>query len=127
VRNVDLSGLRSWTLVTSHGQMLLAIAQAPEATVEELARAAEITVRSAYRILSDLQRAGYIRRSRAGRRNRYELNPAAEIGDPVLLETRLSELLALAPPTAGETPDASENHVADDTLGTAEEPGTTSA
>ncbi len=72
-RAIDLSTLRSWTFITNHAQVLLAVARDPEATVAELAQAAEITERSAYRMIADLQRAGYVRRRR--RRGRGALAP----------------------------------------------------
>jgi DNA-binding transcriptional ArsR family regulator len=92
---IDLSTLRSWTFITSHAQVLLAVARNPEATVTELARAAEITERSAYRILADLQRSGYVRRQRAGRHNRYEVNPALPLRDPTVEKELVRDLLRL--------------------------------
>jgi DNA-binding transcriptional ArsR family regulator len=84
---------RGWTFITHHAQVLLAIARDPDVRVTEIARAARITERYAYRVLSDLQRAGYVRRSRRGRRNLYELNAEAPLGDPVVEEESLRHLL----------------------------------
>jgi len=63
---------RSFALISNHAQVLLTVARHPEATVEEVARAARITERSACRMLADLQQAGYVRRQKVGRRNSYE-------------------------------------------------------
>jgi sugar-specific transcriptional regulator TrmB len=92
---IDLSTLRSWTFITNHAQVLLAVARDPEATVTELARAAGITERSAYRILADLQRAGYVLRQKAGRQNRYDVNPALPLRDPTVEKELVSDLLRL--------------------------------
>ena len=92
---IDLSTLRSWTFITNHAQVLLAVARNPEATVAELAQAAQITERSAYRILADLQRAGYVRRQKAGRHNRYEVNPALPLRDPTIENDLVRDLLRL--------------------------------
>jgi DNA-binding MarR family transcriptional regulator len=86
---------RSWTFITSHAQVLLAVAQHPEFRVEEIAEATRITERSAYRILSDLVEAGYLRRARVGRRNRYELARDLLLGDPLVEEDTVSDLLSL--------------------------------
>src|SRR5439155_6783669 len=43
-----LRTLRSWKFVTHHAQVLLAVANEPELPVQEIARAVEITERSAY-------------------------------------------------------------------------------
>ena len=65
----------SWTLLTSHGHVLVEVARNPEALVKELSAAAGITERATALILADLVDAGYITRERIGRRNRYVLHP----------------------------------------------------
>jgi DNA-binding MarR family transcriptional regulator len=97
---IDLSTLRSWTFITNHARVLLAVARDPEATVAELAKAAQITERSAYRLLADLQRAGYVLRCKKGRNNSYEINRRLPLGDPTVENERVSDLLRLV--TDGE-------------------------
>jgi DNA-binding transcriptional ArsR family regulator len=92
---IDLSTLRSWTFITNHAQVLLAVARTPEATVAELADAAQITERSAYRVLADLQQAGYVRRRKVGRQNSYEINPTLPLRDPTVEKELVSDLLRL--------------------------------
>ena len=91
----DLSTLRSWTFITHHAQVLLAVASNPDASVVEIADTVEITERSAYRVLADLQQAGYVRRSRKGRQNRYEINSALPLGDPTVGNGLVGDLLKL--------------------------------
>jgi DNA-binding transcriptional ArsR family regulator len=86
--------MRSWAFITNHARVLLAVAQNPELRVGEIADAVGIAVRSAYRILAELVEAGYLRRTRVGRRNRYELNRDLPLGDPVVGEHTLRELLS---------------------------------
>lgn len=93
--SVDLSTLRSWTFITNHAQVLLTVAREPQATVAEVAREAEITERSAYRVLADLQRAGYVRRRKVGRRNSYEINPRMPLLDPTIKDELVEDLLKL--------------------------------
>jgi DNA-binding MarR family transcriptional regulator len=64
----------SWTLLTSHGHVLVEIARNPEALVKELSAAAGLTERATMLILADLVDAGYVSRQRVGRRNRYMLH-----------------------------------------------------
>ncbi len=92
---VELSPTKGWTFITNHAQVLLAIARDPDPRVKEIADAAGITERYAYRLLSDLQKAGYVRRSRHGRCNVYRVNPDLALGDPVVEEQSLGELLRL--------------------------------
>jgi DNA-binding IclR family transcriptional regulator len=87
---------RTWAFITHHAQVLLAVARDPSVRVNEIADAIGITQRYTYRLLSDLQQAGYIRRRRNGRRNEYELNPELRLGDPGIEERPLRQLLTLS-------------------------------
>ena len=89
----------TWTFLTNHAQVLLGIAQNPDARLRDLAEHVGITERAAQRIVVDLVEAGYLERRRVGRRNHYVVNPkvemrhAAQEGYPVgqllhLLESR---------------------------------------
>jgi len=75
--------------------VLLAVAQQPNVRVTEIAAAADITERYAYQMLRDLQDAGYVERRREGRCNLYRINRDLVIGDPVVEEQSLRELLGL--------------------------------
>jgi len=86
---------KPWTFITHHAQVLLAVARDPSVRVNEVAEATGITERYVYQLLSDLQKAGYVRRRRNGRRNQYELKPELALGDPVIEERPLRQLLAL--------------------------------
>jgi predicted transcriptional regulator len=96
----DVHSLHSWTFITSHAHVLLALALNPGASVVQLAEAARITERSAYRVLADLQRAGYVRRTKAGRENRYGINYELPLHDPMVENGIVRDLLTLA--TGGE-------------------------
>jgi DNA-binding MarR family transcriptional regulator len=64
----------SWTLLTSHGHVLVEIARNPEALMKELSAAAGITERATAMIVADLVDVGYVTRERVGRRNRYSVH-----------------------------------------------------
>jgi DNA-binding transcriptional ArsR family regulator len=86
---------RAWTFITAHAQVLLAVAANPNLRVKEIAKAAEITERYAYQVLSDLQETGFVHRVRRGRRNRYRVNAELALGDPVVEEQSIRRLLLL--------------------------------
>jgi len=65
----------SWTLLTGHGHVLVEIARNPRARIRDIAAAAGITERTAQAIVADLEAAGYLTRTRTGRRTRYTVNP----------------------------------------------------
>jgi DNA-binding MarR family transcriptional regulator len=71
--SVDDSG-SSWTLLTGHGHVLVEIARDPSARIRDIAAAAGITERTAQAIVADLEAAGYITRTRTGRRVQYTVN-----------------------------------------------------
>jgi CTP-dependent riboflavin kinase len=91
----DLRALRSWSFITKHAQILLAVARDPGASVAKLAAAAKITERSAYRILADLQRTGYVQRRKLGRHNAYEINSSLPLHDRTLEDGSVRDLLSL--------------------------------
>ena len=93
---------RRWTFITNHAQVLLAVAQMPNVRVREIAAAVDITERYAYRILRDLQNAGYVERRRQGRCNLYRLHAELALGDPIVEEHSLWELLRLIDTSDGD-------------------------
>jgi DNA-binding IclR family transcriptional regulator len=87
---------RSWTFFTTHARVLLALARNPDLRVTELAEAVQLTERAAYRVLADLQQAGYVTRERVGRRNRYAVNKTLALEDPGVEASLVTDLLARA-------------------------------
>ena len=54
-----------------------------------------ITERAVQKIVADLEQAGYLTRSRDGRRNRYELHPDVPLRHPLECHKNVDSLLAL--------------------------------
>jgi DNA-binding MarR family transcriptional regulator len=69
----------SWTFLTNHAQVLLAISQDPDVRLRDLAQHIGITERASQRIVVDLVEAGYLKRRRVGRRNHYTVIPSVEM------------------------------------------------
>jgi hypothetical protein len=85
----------SWTLLTGHGHVLVEIARDPGARMRDIADAAGITERTAQVIVADLEAAGYITRTRTGRRTRYTVNPDSVFRHPAQEGLRVGPFLAL--------------------------------
>jgi DNA-binding MarR family transcriptional regulator len=64
---------RRWSFVTNHARVLAYIAEHPNARLRDIAAAVGITERTAGQIVTDLEQAGYLSKSRDGRRNQYAL------------------------------------------------------
>ncbi len=82
-----------WTFLTNHAHVLLAIARDPDLRLRDIADLVGITERTAVGIVSDLEEGGYIRRERAGRRNRYVMNPDRPLRHPLEAHHEVGELL----------------------------------
>ena len=101
---------KTWTFVTNHTQVLLCLAQDPHVRLRDVADRVGITERAAQRILADLVDAGYVDRSRTGRRNAYTvrrdlaMRHVAQLGHEIgdLIDVLTSERLESP---GGEGPD----------------------
>jgi hypothetical protein len=85
----------TWTFLTGHGHVLVEIARDPEARIRDLADAAGITERTAQVIVADLEAAGYITRTRIGRRTRYTVDRDSLFRHPAQEGHRIGPFLAL--------------------------------
>src|SRR5690242_3886277 len=65
---------RVWRFVTNHAHVLACIAANPDARLRDVAAEVGITERAAAQIVSQLEEAGYLTRTRVGRRNTYEVH-----------------------------------------------------
>jgi DNA-binding transcriptional ArsR family regulator len=97
---------RAWTFLTNHAQVLLAVAKKSDLRVREIAAETGITERYAYRVLRDLERAGYVDRRRDGRSNVYRIHPDVALGDPLVAEQSLWQLLRLIGEDGGDDVEA---------------------
>jgi len=64
----------SWTLLTGHGHVLVEIARNPKARIRDISAVVGLTERTVQAIVADLDAAGYLSRTRTGRRTRYTVN-----------------------------------------------------
>lgn len=84
----------TWTFLTNHGHVLVCIARDPGIRGRDIAERVGITERSAQAIVGDLVEAGYVQRTRVGRRNHYVVNLDLPVRHPVEQPHRVGELLA---------------------------------
>jgi predicted transcriptional regulator len=88
-------GTPTWSFLTNHAQVLLCIAQDPGVRLREIGEAVGITERAAHRIVNELAAAGYISRTRKGRRNRYAIESHLPLPDPLAGQQKIGDLLAV--------------------------------
>jgi hypothetical protein len=82
--NMEISGERGgqWTLLTGHGHVLVEIARNPTARIRDISPIVGLTERTVQVIVADLEAAGYLTRTRAGRRTRCIVAPTARSATP---------------------------------------------
>jgi predicted transcriptional regulator len=85
----------AWCFLTNHSHVLLCLARDPELRLRDVAERVGITERAVQRIVSELEDAGYITRSRNGRRNLYEVHPDRPLRHPIESHRDVSSLLDL--------------------------------
>src|SRR5918999_6127599 len=71
-----------WRFVTNHAHVLEAIATDPTIRLRDIAATVGITERTAAHIISDLEAAGYLTKTRDGRRNRYQVHGELPLRHP---------------------------------------------
>ena len=73
--------------------MLQVISADPSARLREIALTVGITERAVAKIVGDLERAGYLTRTRNGRRNRYEVHEELPLRHPQHRHHTVGELI----------------------------------
>ena len=82
-----------WSFLTNHGRALLCVAHDPEIRLRDIAAELGITERHAYAIVTDLTDAGYVVKTREGRRNRYQVQTHLSLPDLRDREQAIGEVL----------------------------------
>jgi predicted transcriptional regulator len=87
--------MAAWTFFTNHFHVLLCIAENPQVRLSEIAEKAGITERTAFSIVTDLVEAGYVTKTRHGRRNEYEVHAEQHFRHPIERQAEISALLCI--------------------------------
>ncbi len=85
--------MTEWTFLTNHAHVLLCVWRDPGVRLRDVADAVGITERAAQRIVADLVEAGYLTRTRDGRRNRYEVHAERPMRHPLEDTHGIGEIL----------------------------------
>jgi predicted transcriptional regulator len=84
-----------WTFLTNHAHVLIYLEREPGATLRRVAEAAGITERAVQRIVAELEEAGFLSRSRQGRRNVYAIHAGLPLRHPIESHRTVDDLLTL--------------------------------
>lgn len=84
-----------WTFITNHARVLAAIAGDESARVRDIAAHCRLTERAVQKIISDLERSGFLSHTREGRGNLYRIEPGTAFRHPAESGLTVASLLAL--------------------------------
>lgn len=93
---------QNWTFLTNHSHVLLCIAANPDILTRDIAQLVGITERSAQRIISELEEAGYVSHSKVGRRNHYEVHSGRPLRHPLEDHLAVDAILDVLTPSLQE-------------------------
>jgi len=82
-----------WRFVTNHGHVLACIAADPSARLRDIAATVDITERTVGQIVYELEQAGYLTKTRVGRRNQYEIHGELPLRHPQHRHHTVGELI----------------------------------
>lgn len=84
--------MSEWTFVTNHALVLASIAKQGDQTAREIGDGVGVTERTAHKIILDLERDGYITKTKVGVKNKYRIHPDLPIKST---EGEVGELLTI--------------------------------
>lgn len=84
-----------WTFFSNHGHVYFLLASNEDIVVREIANRVGITERSVLGIIQDLEAAGYIKREKVGRSNRYKIAAKKTLRHPLESNVQLKDLINL--------------------------------
>lgn len=90
--------MSTWTFLSNHAHVLVSVASSPMLRLRDIAEHVGITERAVQKILSDLEQAGFVRRIKDGRRNRYEVTTDGSLRHPLESPKTVKALLATQAP-----------------------------
>jgi DNA-binding MarR family transcriptional regulator len=88
--------VQTWTFLSNHSHIIICLARDPEIRMRDIATLVGITERAAIRIVTELEEAGYIKKERFGRRNRYTILSEKHLRHPLEAHHSIRTILALA-------------------------------
>src|SRR5215211_1740688 len=101
MKSSSASSDHPWRFVTNHAHVLECIASNPAARVRDIAGIVGITERTVAAIVSDLEEAGYLTKTRVGRNNRYEVHDELPLRHPRHRHHNVGELIRFLEAPAG--------------------------
>lgn len=88
-----MTSAADWNFFSNHAHVLVCLAGNPQARLRDIAAWVGITERTALRLITELNEAGVINRTKEGRRNRYHIDTSVHLRHPVEAHCTVDDLL----------------------------------
>ncbi|WP_395153741.1 helix-turn-helix transcriptional regulator [Ilumatobacter sp.] len=88
----ELAVVPTWTFFSNHAHVLVCVVQDPKMRMAEIARLVGIGERAVHNIVQDLIVAGYMTRTKVGRRNEYSVNLDHPLRHPLEAEHLVADV-----------------------------------
>lgn len=85
--------MTGWTFLSNHAHVLICVSRQPGVRLRDVAETVGVTERTAQRIVGELVEAGYLKRSKDGRRNRYDVEANLPLRHPLESGHSVGEIL----------------------------------
>ena len=99
VKSLKLVGqgvlVSSWNFLSNHAAVLVLVATESSISAAQIGVRLGITERPVRRIIAELEREGYLFKTREGRSNRYSVNPNLPIPGPITRDLAVKDLLRI--------------------------------
>ena len=82
-----------WTFLTNHAHVLTSIGSDPNVRLRDIAVTVGVTERTATQLVNDLVQAGYLTKTRNGRRNTYRVNDEIPLRHPLHRHHTVGDLM----------------------------------
>lgn len=84
-----------WTFLSNHAHVLVCLAREPDIRLRDVAENVGITERAVLKIVSELERAGVVTRTREGRRNHYSVHKDVRLRHSLECDRTIGDLLSI--------------------------------
>lgn len=91
----DRTSESRWTFFTNHTHVLVLLYEDPTLVLREVAQRVGITERAVQRIVHELEEAGFLKKERVGRQNRYTITLGQSLRHPIESHCSVDSLLRL--------------------------------
>ena len=102
-----------WTFLSNYSHVVICLAKDPMMKMREVANRVGITERAVQRIIAELEAAGVLTRTRAGRQNSYEIDTDMPLRHCLEAQRTVGDLLSALIPVAAQSMERSRTPGAD--------------